>query len=512
MENEKYYMAYEKRYRAVFSAGVERWGHSPEDAALYATLKAWVEEHHLQGRSVIEFACGEGACGVILSTLGCIYHGVDISPSAIERSREALKEYPNATVEVLDMVREQVEGSFDAALDCMGFHMLITDEDRARYLNNAYGVLKENAPMLFFRESYRRDGAYAGAVHSFEEWKQITGEDYQTPQLRQVRSTNGGGVAEVRIPLVPARAKDRCGYVEELEGAGFAVERFEELDPSTAIPCAAGIWVRKKGRASKAEGATKHFCFTVDDNIRFLKEITEHRYGSMFQHPYLAMYRRLHEEFDLKVQLNLFYRMEGFDLSRVSDAYYEEWKANSDWIKLSFHSDCENECPYRGAGYDEVFNDCKRVHEQIQRFASPAALADTTTVHYCLLTSDGVRAMEDNGVCGLLGLFGTPEQPRTSYGIPEDKASLIRDGEILKIGKTAFASIDLVLNCFSTEKILERLSRMSHRDGIRVMIHEQYFYEDYPRYQPDFEEKLRATFDFLTKHKYQSVFYESLLS
>ena len=43
------------------------------------------------------------------------------------------------------------------------------------------------------------------------------------------------------------------------------------------------------------------FCFTVDDNIRFLKEITENRYQSIFDHPYLAMYRRLHEEFDLKV-------------------------------------------------------------------------------------------------------------------------------------------------------------------------------------------------------------------
>jgi len=38
-----YYMAYEKRYEAVFAAGVKRWGHSPEDAVLYNTLKAWVE-------------------------------------------------------------------------------------------------------------------------------------------------------------------------------------------------------------------------------------------------------------------------------------------------------------------------------------------------------------------------------------------------------------------------------------------------------------------------------------
>ena len=250
----------------------------------------------------------------------------------------------------------------------------------------------------------------------------------------------------------------------------------------------------------------------MDDNIRFLKEITEHRYGSMFEHPYLAMYRRLHEEFGLKVQLNLFYRMENFDLSQVSDAYYDEWEKNADWLKLSFHSELENVRPYENADYDEVFGDCKRVHEEIRRFASPAALANTTTVHYCLLTQDGLRAMEDNGVRGLLGLFGDREKPRTSYGIGEDKASLIRNGEILRLGKTAFASIDIILNCFSTEKILSRLERMSHRTGIRVMIHEQYFYADYPRYQPDFEEKLRATFQFLTARGYQSSFYESLIS
>ena len=61
-----YYMAYEKRYRTVFEAGVSRWGHSPDDPILYETLKAWVEENDLVGKKVVEFACGEGACGVIL--------------------------------------------------------------------------------------------------------------------------------------------------------------------------------------------------------------------------------------------------------------------------------------------------------------------------------------------------------------------------------------------------------------------------------------------------------------
>ena len=243
--NDAYYMAYEKRYQTVFSAGAERWGHSPDDTVLYRTLRSWVEENNLQGRSVIEYACGEGACGVILSELGCIYHGVDISPSAIEKSKALLKPYPNATVEILDMVKERARGAFDAALDCMGFHMLITDHDRTRYLQNAYASLKEHAPMLFFREAYRKSGVYRGAVHTLAEWEQITGEDYKTPQPRQIRGADGGDAVTVLLPLIPARAKDENGYIEEFKHACFDVEKFVEMDVSSAIPHSASIYVRK---------------------------------------------------------------------------------------------------------------------------------------------------------------------------------------------------------------------------------------------------------------------------
>ena len=246
---EPYYMAYEKRYQAVFSAGAERWGHSPDNEVLYNTLKSWVEENNLQGKSIIEYACGEGACGVILSELGCIYHGVDISPSAIEKSKKLLETYPNATVEVLDMVKESVKGKYDAALDCMGLHMLVTDNDRELYLENAYNSLKDRSPMLFFRESYRRNGAYRGAVNSIEEWAQITGEDYETPQLRQVRSSDNGDVIEVLVPLLPARAKDKNGYIEEFENISLDVEKFIEMDDSTVIPHSASIYVRKSDRS-----------------------------------------------------------------------------------------------------------------------------------------------------------------------------------------------------------------------------------------------------------------------
>lgn len=258
----------------------------------------------------------------------------------------------------------------------------------------------------------------------------------------------------------------------------------------------------------------KSFCFTVDDNIRFLKEITERGYGSMFDHPYPAMYRRLHREFGLCVQLNLFYqtRSGDFDLSQMSDRYASEWAENAHWLKLSFHSDLENVDPYVQADFDEVFTHCAKVNREILRFASPASLAKTTTIHYCRLTEQGIRAVEENGVCGLLGLFGTEDAPGTSYGLDRESADRIRSGETLKRGAISYGSIDLVLNRFSTEEILSALSTMTSRDAVRVMIHEQYFYSDYRRYQPEFEEKLRATFSFLTEKGYESRFFENLIS
>ena len=231
----------------------------------------------------------------------------------------------------------------------------------------------------------------------------------------------------------------------------------------------------------------------------------------MFDHPYLAMYRRLHEEFDLKIQLNLFYRMENFDLSQMSEDYRDEWRENADWLKLSFHSDRENVNPYKHSKYEEVFADCRRVNEQILRFASDKSLANTTTVHYCQTTEEGLRALADNGIRGLLGLFGDDERPSTSYAIDFATAEEIRKGNSVTLGGITFASLDIVLNCFSEEQILLTLQKMTNREDLRVMIHEQYFYSDYKRYQPEFEAKLRATFSFLKSKGYFSVFFENMI-
>ena len=255
----------------------------------------------------------------------------------------------------------------------------------------------------------------------------------------------------------------------------------------------------------------KHFIFTVDDNIRFLKELSLGVYGSIFEHPYLSLYRRLHEKYDLKIQLNLFYECEGFSLSDMPEKFKDEFEPVADWLKMSFHSRLENLRPYESASYGEVLSDCEAVNREIVRFAGQKSLAKTTTVHYCRATADGCRALSDAGVLGLLGLYGTEEQQRLSYDITESEAKIIRGGENLQVNGITHAAIDLIINTVSKEEIAKRLSAVLSRQTVKVMIHEQYFYPDYTRYQPDFEEKLDRVFSLLTKDGFVSSFFEDII-
>ena len=255
----------------------------------------------------------------------------------------------------------------------------------------------------------------------------------------------------------------------------------------------------------------KCFCFTVDDNIRVLKELTEKPADSIFAHPYLAMYQRLHEKFNLKVQLNLFYEMPGFDLPMMTDRYKSEFRENAHWLKLSFHSKWENVKPYEFSGYDEVYTDGKAVNDQIIRFAGENTLGKTTTIHYCRTTEDGLRAMKDLNTQGLLGLFGTEQEKRTSYSVPESYGDAIRAGEVIEYRGVKIASIDMVINTVKEEQLLSELEILRDHNQIRVMIHEQYFYEDYPAYQENFERKLETVFSFLEANGHESCFFEEML-
>ncbi len=251
--------------------------------------------------------------------------------------------------------------------------------------------------------------------------------------------------------------------------------------------------------------------FTIDDNIRFLQELTETNATGLFSHPYACLLKNLHERFGIKVQLNLFYKKDGFDLSQMTDKFKCEWQENANWLKLSFHSLYENVEPYKNSGYDEVYKDCQAVQKEIVRFAGQKSLGKTTTVHFCQATPAGLQALQDCGVKGLLGLYGTQNAKQSSYQTNETENAALRKGEQVFSNGITYAGIDVVLNCFEIDKILSQLNDLSDRKVVKVMIHEQYFYKDYHLYQPNFQKKLEETFSFFTKRNFEFVFFEELL-
>ncbi len=256
----------------------------------------------------------------------------------------------------------------------------------------------------------------------------------------------------------------------------------------------------------------KVFIFTMDDNIEFFQDLMKTNATSIFDHPYTKMLKDFHEKYGVKIQLNLFYQNPIFNLSQMTDKYKKEWQDNSSWLKLSFHSLEESQRPYLNSDYEEVYNDCKRAHKEILRFAGEESLAKTTTVHFARVTENGLRALKDCEIQGLLGLYGTDENPRNSYQSTEEEAVLLRHGEIVPSNGIAYAGIDIILDRFTIPEILAQLAHLNGRNFLKIMIHEQQFYKRHVKYQPEYQDKLEAAFSFLKEHGYTPIFFEDLLN
>lgn len=250
-----------------------------------------------------------------------------------------------------------------------------------------------------------------------------------------------------------------------------------------------------------------HFRFSVDDNIWFFKDLAQNNYNSIFDNSYLALYKRLHEKYNLKVQLNLFYQYENFDLSKMPERYKQEWINNKDWLQMSFHSKNEKTL-YTNSGYDKLFEDCQTVNNEIKRFAGAEVLNSFTTIHCCKTTQEGNKALKTLGVKGLAGLFGTDKNPKQSYSLKyQDFKDIYTDCYYYdKAIDMYFVNIDMVINTFNIEDIIPYLSKYIGKEHIEIMIHEQYFYPHYYMYQPDYKKKLNTAISYLLDNNYKSCF------
>ncbi len=261
----------------------------------------------------------------------------------------------------------------------------------------------------------------------------------------------------------------------------------------------------------------KKLCFTLDDNIRFLQEITQGQYENMLDHPYLALLYTMHKEYNAKFQLNMFYSYEkdGFSLSNVPKTYFNQFEKCSHWLKLSFHSAHNKPAfPYENASADELLKDFDKVQTELLRFAPHSAIATTTTLHYVAATKQAIAALHKRGIKGLIAMaFKQEGNLALQYHLSSDQAEILRNNNFYYEQETGMRYLlnHLITDRVAIEDLPELISGLSHLPIVQLMTHEQYFYSDYKDYQPDFAQKMRLCFEILKKHNFTSCFFEDML-
>jgi len=307
----------------------------------------------------------------------------------------------------------------------------------------------------------------------------------------------------------------------------------------------------------------KKVFFYIDDVIWIFRDLTRKNPKSIFDNPFLTVMKKAHDEYGLKVQLNVFYRTDfyygndEFTLADMTDSYKSEWKNNSDWLKFSFHAKQEfPDYPYINADYRDVKEGYESFANEVKRFASNENIAKTVVPHWTVISKDGARALFDCGVkllsltsggekkeysgnssdlpYGHAGRLLQNKKPETMVYIRPTKDTAISSAicgynyvsqnmaesmsgtfKTISDAETGITFKQLcntsALNLNTLDEVESLFKPVLGKEYIGTMIHEQYFYNDYFAYQPDFDKKIYTMAKILHDNGYEFFFAEELV-
>lgn len=253
----------------------------------------------------------------------------------------------------------------------------------------------------------------------------------------------------------------------------------------------------------------------VDDVIMCFENIYKHQdeYASIFDDPFLAVYKRLHETYGTYVHMHIYYETvdKSFNLSMFPDKYKKEFQANGNWLKFTFHSRCDQpDSPYKYASYDLVLKEGRMVEKEIRRFAGCEVMSNVTSQHWADSNLHATRAFRSLGfqVIDAYFLFDENGDPYVSYYLNREQTAhaKTRDFWIDTKEDIIFVKDDIVINEVALDQIdayMDNLKAQPDNAFMYLLIHEQYFYKDYPAYQPDYEQKIRKTLSWCQKNGYK---------
>ncbi len=143
MEEKKYYEAYEDRYRQVHEKSLKWFSDSPS-GIVEQTMEAFGIGTHSK---ILEIGCGEGRDAVYLLRKGFSVHATDISPTVISHCKEWYPDFSDSFA-VFDCLSQPLPTSYDFIYAIAVLHMLVLDEDRARFYESIRRQLSSDGVAL----------------------------------------------------------------------------------------------------------------------------------------------------------------------------------------------------------------------------------------------------------------------------------------------------------------------------------------------------------------------------
>lgn len=321
------------------------------------------------------------------------------------------------------------------------------------------------------------------------------------------------GGATVLVNGVQARESEQGVYTASISLGAYRNEVIAECAQTGEKISIFLFWLRD---------AYRTYALGVDDVILCLRNIwrNQEHYRSLFDDPFLATYRDLHETYGTHVHMHVYYRtVDGdFDLSMFPDTYKDEFIRNADWLRFSFHAWCdEPDSPYKNASYEQVMREGELVQRELARFAGAAVTDRFTSQHWADSALPGTRAFRDLGFLALDAYFIFDENgdPRVSYYLNKEQArhAATRDLWVDTKENIVFVKDDLILNSHRPDRIEQRLDAVLQRKDhafMYLLIHEQYFYPDYKAYLPDYRERLFQGVAWCVRNGYRSVWVDDI--
>ena len=268
----------------------------------------------------------------------------------------------------------------------------------------------------------------------------------------------------------------------------------------------------------------KRYNFFFDDCSFFLRWIALHKPASLFEEMFLGRLKAIHEKYGSKFMLNLFYHDDHHDFS-ISDFpadYKEEFQANKEWLRLSFHSKQEfPDRPYQHASAEKLAMDYDQVYNEVCRFAGAECFIPPMVIHWAITNPANFPVLKERGTKCLSGGFmncrvsideKTPSFPVTDIGYhyEQDVTRFIVAKNLWYDKRFDMFLLNKLLCCnYNDQDVVKRLfaNLRQNRDTISLMSHEQYSYSDYFNYIPDHLDRVELACRLATEHGYKPVWF-----